>query len=60
MKESEYFKSDEFKEKIEKSIQRETWEKDLPMVYMDENKNIVEHWKDGTINIIKYATKKNN
>ena len=60
MKESEYFKSDEFKEKIEKSIQRETWEKDLPMVYMDENKNIVEHWKDGTINIIKYATKENN
>lgn len=55
MTESEYFQSKEFKEKIEKSIQRETWDKNRPRYYMDENKNIVEHWKDGTINIIKKA-----
>ena len=23
------------------------------MIYIDDNGNIVEHWKDGTINIIK-------
>ena len=60
MTESEYFKSEQFKEDFRKKVEQDTWEKGLPMIYMDENKNIVEHWKDGTINIIKYATKKNN
>lgn len=27
--------------------------KGLPKIYVDENNNIVEHWKDGTINILK-------
>lgn len=54
-KETEYFQSKEFKDTIEKSIQRETWGKGLPRYYMDENKNIVEHWKDGTINILKHG-----
>jgi hypothetical protein len=60
MKESEYLKSEQFKEDFRKKIEEDTWEKGLPMIYMDENKNMVEHWKDGTINIIKYATKENN
>jgi hypothetical protein len=53
MKEEDYFKSKEFKEKIEQSIQRETWDKELPRYYMNEEGKIVEHWKDGTIKVIK-------
>lgn len=51
--ESQYFQSEEFKDKVEKSIQKVTWDKNLPRYYLDDNGNIVEHWKDGTINIIK-------
>ena len=53
MTESEYFQSKEFKEGTSKQVERETWGKGLPMIYIDENKNIVEHWKDVTINILK-------
>ena len=60
MTESEYFQSEKFREDFRKKVEEDTWEKGKPMVYIDENNNIVEHWKDGTINIIKYATKKNN
>lgn len=53
MKESEYFQSEEFKENFRKKVEQETWEKGLPMIYMNEYKQIVEHYKDGTIKIIK-------
>ena len=53
MTESEYFKSNKFKEDFRKKVEEDTWEKGKPMIYMDENNNIVEHWKDGTIKIIK-------
>ena len=59
MIESEYFKSNKFKEDFRKKVEEDTWEKGLPMIYIDDNGNIVEHWKDGTIKIIKEdATKK--
>jgi hypothetical protein len=51
--ESEYFKSKEFKESFNKTVELNTWEKGLPKIYMDKNRNIVEHWKDGTINLLK-------
>ena len=41
------------KEDFRKKIEEDTWEKGKPMIYLDDNKNIVEHWKDGIINIIK-------
>lgn len=53
MAESEYFKSNKFKEDFRKKVEEDTWEKELPMIYMNEHKQIVEHWKDGTIKIIK-------
>lgn len=53
MTESEYFKSDKFKEDFRKKVEEDTWEKGKPMIYLDDNGNIVEHFKDGTINIIK-------
>ena len=59
MTESEYFKSDKFKEDFRKKVEQDTWEKGRPMIYIDDNGNIVEHWKDRTIKIIKEnATKK--
>lgn len=45
--------SDKFKENFRKKVEENTWEKGKPMIYLDDNGNIVEHWKDGTINIIK-------
>ena len=53
MTESEYFKSNKFKEDFRKKVEEDTWEKGKPMIYIDDNGNIVEHWKGGTINIIK-------
>lgn len=53
MTESEYFKSNKFKEDFRKKVEEDTWEKEKPMIYIDNNGNIVEHWKDGTIKIIK-------
>ena len=59
MTESEYFKSNKFKEDFRKKVEEDTWEKGKPMIYLDDNGNIVEHWKEGTIKIIKEdATKK--
>jgi hypothetical protein len=53
MNQTDYFKSKEFKERIEQSIQRETWGKGLPRYYLDKEGRVVEHWKDGTIKVIK-------
>jgi hypothetical protein len=49
----EFIKSDEFRVKFRERIEQDTWGNDLPMVYMDDDGNIVEHYKDGTIKIIK-------
>ena len=54
---AKYFMSNKFKKDMEKTINAETWEKGLPKIYMDKKGDIVEHWKDGRINILK---KKNN
>jgi hypothetical protein len=51
MTESEYFKSEEFQESLRKRIEKETWDKGLPKVYMEDGK-IIKHYKDGTKEII--------
>jgi len=51
--EEEYFKSEEFKKISREIIEKETWDKDLPMIYIDKDGNVVKHWKDGTVKIIK-------
>ena len=43
------------KESFRKSVEEQTWGKDRPMVYLDDNGWIVKHWKDGTIEKIKKA-----
>ena len=49
MNESEYFKSKQFQEDFRKQVEKDTWDKDLPMVYLNEEGEIVRHYKDGTI-----------
>lgn len=44
-----WFMSDDFKEKVAKTIQDDTWGKGRPMIYMDEEGWLVEHWSDGRI-----------
>lgn len=51
--ESKFFQSEEFQEGIRKSIEADTWGKGRPMYYMNEQRQIVEHWEDGKIIIIK-------
>ena len=48
-----YLTSDKFKEDFAKQVEKDTWDQGYPMIYMDKGGNIVEHWKDGTINILK-------
>lgn len=53
MNELEFFNSKEFKDRIRKRIEEDTWGKGQPMYYMDQTGWLVEHWKDGTIKYIK-------
>lgn len=48
-----YLKSKEFQESFQKQVEEDTWGKGRPKIYMNEKKQIVEHWADGTINILK-------
>lgn len=53
-----YLKSDQFKQDMTDQINKNTWEhptpdgRGIPKIYMDDNGDIIEHWKDGTINIL--------
>lgn len=49
----DYIKSEKFKEDFKKQVEKDTWDKGLPKIYMDEEGRIVEHWKDGKIIILK-------
>lgn len=60
MKESNYFKSKEFEDNYRKQVEKDTWEKGLPMIYMNEKKQFVEHWKNGEINIVRDAENGSN
>ena len=51
--ESYMFTSKGFAEDMGKQIKKDTWGKGRPMIYMNEKKEIVEHWKDGIISILK-------
>ena len=48
-----YLNSDQAKQEWEERVNKDTWEQGLPKVYMNEYGDIVEHWSDGTINILK-------
>lgn len=38
--------------RFDKFILMNTWDKGLPMVYRDDNGDIIKHWKDGRKEII--------
>jgi len=48
-KETDYFLSEQFKEDFQKRVEEDTWNKGLPKIYIDDNGDMVKHWKDGTI-----------
>ena len=52
---SDFLRSEQFRESFKKRVEEQTWGKDLPLVYLDENGWIVKHWKDGTIEKLKKA-----
>ena len=52
---SKVLRSEQFKESFRKRVEEQTWGKDMPMVYLDENGWVVKHWKDGTIEKIQKA-----
>ena len=47
--------SEQFKESFRKRVEEETWDKGMPMVYLDDDGWVVKHWKDGTIEKIQKA-----
>ena len=51
--EVEMFNSKSFKDNFQKEVEKSTWDLGLPKIYMNSLKQLVEHYKDGTINIIK-------
>jgi len=53
MKQSDYFKSQEFKDSIKTIIEKDTWDKGLPKIYVDKEGRLIEHFKDGTIYVRK-------
>jgi hypothetical protein len=49
---ADFINSPEGRAIIRKGIEDDTWGKGRPMIYMNKERQIVEHWKDGTINVI--------
>jgi len=48
-----YLMSDDFREDYRKQVEKDTWGQGLPMVYMNNEGQIVKHWADGKIEVIK-------
>jgi len=53
-----YLKSKQFQKDFAEQVTNDTWNfktedgRGMPKIYMDKSGNIIEHWKDGTINIL--------
>ncbi len=56
--EADYFTSKEFLDAFKQAVKDDTWEKGYPMVYTNDKNQIVRHWKNGKIEIIKDLNKK--
>lgn len=44
MTESEYFQSEEFKKSFSEQVEKDTWGKGKPMIYVDKEGNTVKHF----------------
>lgn len=51
--ELEMFNSKEFKDIFSREVEKSTWDFGLPKIYMNNLKQLVHHYKDGTIKVIK-------
>ncbi len=49
---SDYLESEQFREDFKKQVEKNTWDKGLPKIYV-KNGQIIKHWKNGNIEIIK-------
>lgn len=47
-----FLKSKDFQEKFHEQVKKDTWGNGIPMIYMDDDKNIISHWQDGTKDIL--------
>lgn len=52
-KEGKVYASEEWKAQYQQHIIDITWGQNLPMVYLDDNGRVVEHWKNGRIKVLK-------
>ncbi len=50
---SRFLMSEEFQKSFAEIVNRDTWERGLPKSYLDKDGNLIHHWKDGRIDIIK-------
>jgi hypothetical protein len=49
---TDYLKSEKFQNDFEAQVKKDTWGNGIPMIYMDEQGNIISHWEDGTKDIL--------
>lgn len=49
---ADYLQSKEFQQSFHERVKRDTWGNGTPMIYMDDNKNIISHWENGTKDIL--------
>lgn len=52
MEEKDFLRSEDFIEGFREQVEKDTWGKGLPMVYLKDNK-IVKHYSDGRIEVVK-------
>lgn len=50
---SDFLKLPEFQKSFAEQVKKDTWGNGLPMIYMNDENQIIEHWEDGRIIIIK-------
>ena len=53
----DYLKSEQFIKDFKEQVKKDTWDHGLPMAYMNDKKQLVHHWKDGRIEVIKDLSK---
>lgn len=48
-----FLMSEEFQKSFMEQVNKDTWGHGLPKAYLDKDGNLIHHWEDGQIEIIK-------
>ena len=56
----DYLRSEQFAKDFKELVKKDTWDRGLPMAYMNDKKQLVHHWKDGRIEVIKDLSNEDN